>query len=148
MIRKDKKLPTDVMARIPTVIETLAADEDVVALYAFGSVANGTLKPLSDLDFAVLLSEFLDRQKRFDKSIELIGIFTEMLKTDEVDLVILNDNPLRFAFQILKTGKLFFCRDREKLVNFIESTTKRYLDFKPARDRFDRVFLDGVGYHG
>ena len=148
MIRDGKQLPPNAAEKIPKLIARIEKDREVVALYAFGSLVKGELKPLSDMDFALLLSEALDRKGRFEKSIELIGVFNDTLHTDEVDLVILNDDPLRFSFHIIQTGKLLFCRDKNRLVDFIEKTTKRYLDFKPVRDRFDRAFLEGVGYHG
>jgi len=148
MIRGEKKLPDDVLTRIQEVITKIADDKDVVALFAFGSMADGHLKPLSDLDFGVLLSDSLGKKDRFTKSIDLIGVFNRKLKTDEVDLVILNDDPLRFAYQILKIGKLLYCRDENRLIDFIEKTIKLYLDFKPRRDQFDREFLKGVGYYG
>ena len=116
-------------------------------MYAFGSLAESNLKPLSDLDFGILLSDSLDKHERFQKSIELIGILNEALKTDEVDLVVLNNDPMRFAFHVLKTGTLLYCRDQNRLIDFTEKTRKMYLDFKPARDRFDRAFLEGIGYH-
>jgi len=143
-----KKLPDDVITRIELSIARIAENKSVVAFYAFGSQTEGNLKPLSDLDFGVLLSDSLDKQGRFHKSIDLLGILNETLKTDEVDLVILNDNPLRFSYHILKTGKLLHCRDHNRLKDFIEKTTKLYLDFKPALYAFDQVFLEGIGYHG
>ena len=136
------------MANVPAAVRKATEDRDVVAFYTFGSLANGKLKPLSDLDFGVLLSNALDRKERFEKSIDLLGVFNSTLKTDEVDLVILNDGPLRFAYNIIKTGNLLFCRDRSQLTDFIEKTIKYFLDFRPARDRFDREFLRGIGYHG
>lgn len=136
------------MTKIPRVIAKIAEDKDVVALYAFGSLAEGNLKPLSDLDFGILLSDSLDKLERFKKSIDLIDTFNETLKTDEIDMVILNDDPLRFAYHILKTGKLLHCRDQNQLIDFAEKTIKLYLDFKPARDQIDQAFLEGVGYHG
>ena len=148
MIREGKKLPVDVLTKIPIVITRIAKDRDVIALYAFGSLAESSLKPLSDLDFGILISDSLDKQELFHKSIDLIGILNETLKTDEVDLVILNNDPIRFAYHILRTGKLLYCRDQNRLIDFIEKTKKMYLDFKPFREQFDRVFLEGIGYHG
>jgi len=85
MIREGIKLPANVESKIPQLIDRLAKDCDIVALYAFGSLATGDLKPLSDLDFGILVSGKLDNRKRFDKHLELIGTFNEVLKTDEVD---------------------------------------------------------------
>ena len=148
MIREGKKLPADVQTKIPAVIAEIAEDKDVIALYGFGSLAEGRLKPLSDLDFGILLSDSLNKQERFRKSINLIGIFNKRLNTDAVDLVILNDGPFGFAYNIVKTGKLLYCLDQRRLIDFVEETTKMYLDFKPTRDRFDRTFLEGIGYRG
>lgn len=148
MIREGKKLPSDVLDNIPKVIMRFSEDNDIVALYGFGSLTCSSLKPLSDLDFGILLSDSLNKRERFKKSINLLGILNETLKTDDVDLVILNDDPIRFAYYILKTGKLLYCRDQNHLIDFIERTKKNYLDFKPTRDEFDRVFLKGIGYHG
>lgn len=148
MIRDGKKLPVDVMTRIPALIAALREDRAVVALYAFGSLVHGALKPLSDLDFAVLLSKSIDRRERFNKRMDLIGVFIDTLKTDEIDLIILNDDPLRFAYGVLKSGKLLYCRDRDQLLDFMDKTVKLYLDFRPARRDFDQAFLEGVGYHG
>ena len=148
MIREGKKLPADVLENLPTMIQKVAEDPDVAALYAFGSLAEGALKPLSDLDFGVLLREGLDKRERFQKCLDLLGLFNATFKTDEIDLVVLDDAPLRFAHHILKTGKRLYCRDPQRIIDFSEKTTKRYLDFKPVLEEFDRGFLEGIGYHG
>jgi len=68
--------------------------------------------------------------------------------TDEVDLVMLNDAPMRFAHTIIKSGNLMYCADTSELAAFIERTVKNYLDFRFYRDLFDDEFLKGIGYHG
>ena len=39
MIREGKKLPEGIQNRIPEIIKAVEADSDVIALYAFGSLA-------------------------------------------------------------------------------------------------------------
>ncbi len=56
MIREGYILPEDVRERLPVLIEQVEKDQDIVALYVFGSLAAGDLKPLSDLDFGTLIS--------------------------------------------------------------------------------------------
>jgi len=148
MIREGRKLPGDVTDRIPVLIEQIEKDRDIVALYAFGSLAAADLKPLSDLDFGILVSGKLDKQKRFDKHLDLIGKFNDVLKTEEVDLVMMNDAPMRFSHNIIKSGKLLYCRSKIELADFIEKTIKLYLDFRFFRDAFDDTFLKGIGYSG
>ena len=51
MIRESRKLPPNAVDRIPAMTDRVSMDPDVVAVLAFGSLAAGELKPLSDLDF-------------------------------------------------------------------------------------------------
>jgi len=148
MIRDGIKLPDNVLEKLPDLIRTLKQHSEVVALYSFGSVAKKELKPLSDLDFAVLLSGQLNKKLRFEKHLELIGIFNTIFRTDEIDLVVLNDAPFHFCFQVLKTGKLLYCKNKAELIDFREQVVKNYLDFKYFRDSFDHAFLKGIGYNG
>ena len=148
MIREGKPLPADALENMPKITELMAADRDVMAFYSFGSFVQEDLKPLSDLDFGVLLSNELDRTQMFDKHLELIGVFNDTFRTDEIDLVLLNDASMRFSYNIIKSGKLMHCRDITELTDFIEKTVKLYLDFRFFRDAFDDEFLRGVGYRG
>ena len=106
------------------------------------------MKPLSDLDFGILVIPSLARRQRFDKHLELLGVFNKHFETDEIDLVLMNDAPMRYAYNIIKSGKLLFCSDSDTLRDFIEKSVKLYLDFKYFRDEFDKEFLKGVGYYG
>jgi len=147
MIR-EKRLPPNVLQRIPGMIEVLRACEDVVALFFFGGLARGELKPLSDLDFALLLKGNSNQEKMWDRQLDLMGIIAKELGTDEFDLIILNIAPLRFSHQILKNGERIFVKDQQQLGDFQERVVKKYLDFLYYRREFDRAFLGGLGLHG
>ena len=103
---------------------------------------------LRDLDFGVLLSASLGRRRRWEKHLDLLGRFNDILQTDEVDLVLMNDASARFSHRILKTGRLLHVGDKGQLADFFERTMRCYLDFKPLRSSFDEIFLRGIGYHG
>ena len=148
MLREGHKLPPDVMDRLPELIDQISKDKEIVALFAFGSLARGDLKPLSDLDFGIFAIPTLDRKQRFDKHLELIGVFNKHFETDEIDLVLMNDAPMRYSYNIIRSGKLLFCSDSDILRDFVEKSVKLYLDFKYFRDEFDKEFLKGVGYYG
>ena len=148
MIREEKRIPSDALKQIPSVIQAVSMDRDISAFYAFGSAAHDELLPLSDLDFAVLLSNNYDKSAYLDKQLEVIDLLNDVFRTDEIDLVIMNNAPLTFCYNIIKTGKMLYCRERTELVDFQERLTKLYLDFKYFRDGFDERFLKGVGYHG
>ncbi len=148
MIRENVKLPDDILRRIPKLVDSLAGDKDIVALYSFGSLAQNALKPLSDLDFGILIPSRMGKKECFDKQLKLVGLFTESLKTEEIDLVFMNHVASNIAFQIVKSGNLLLCNDRRLLIDFREQLVMSYLDFKFVRNEFDSVFLKGVGYHG
>jgi predicted nucleotidyltransferase len=148
MIRQGKKLPADVAEKLPGLVDLVSADTDVVALFVFGSLASGELKPLSDIDLGVLLDKRLDKTDRFNKHLDLIGKFTGFFNTEEIDTIILNDAPMRFVVKVLSTGKLLFERDRPVLVDFYDKSVKNFLDFKYFIDDYNKTFLKGVGYHG
>jgi UTP:GlnB (protein PII) uridylyltransferase len=65
MIRENRRLPDDILKRIPKLVDSLAGDKDVNALYSFGSLAQNALKPLSDLDFGILLSYQMNKKELF-----------------------------------------------------------------------------------
>ena len=119
-----------------------------MALYSFGSLVKKELRPLSDLDFGILLAGNLNKNQRFKKYLDLINGFDDVFKTDEIDLVLMNDAPAGFNYNIFKSGKLLYVRDKSGLSDFQERIIKEYLDFKYFRDEFDSGFLERIGYHG
>ncbi|MBN2372571.1 nucleotidyltransferase domain-containing protein [bacterium] len=149
MIKEGKKIQVDDISNVLSeAIDILSKDTDIICLYAFGSLASATLKPLSDLDFGVLLSYRLDRMERFRRHLDLIGILNRIFKTDEIDLILMNDAPIRFSYNIIKNGRILFCRDKLALIDFHNKTIMQHLDFKYIRESFDRYFLKKAGYYG
>jgi len=143
-----KRLPANIEQKLPELSKKLEAHEKVSSFYIFGSLATGNLRPLSDLDFAILLSKGIPKENFFEIELNLREVIESTLKTEEFDLVVLNSAPPGFSYNVLKTGKLLFCKDREQLINFRERVVKYYLDFRYFRDQFTSAFLEGIGYCG
>lgn len=77
-------------------------------VYLFGSQVNGHAGPLSDYDFAVYLDE-KNLQKRGQIKLELIHEFSKTLRTNRIDVVILNDNIApELKYNIIKEGHLIY----------------------------------------
>ena len=74
----------------------------MVAIILFGSYAKRQIKPLSDIDIAVII-------KGADKKIE-----TEVASysSKDFDVVPFHRLPLYIQFEVLKHGKLLFLRDK------------------------------------
>lgn len=84
--------------------------------YFFGSKASGKSGPLSDFDFAIYLDE-KNRRRAFDLRLRLLNKLCQILKTDDVDLVIINQSEnLELKYNIIKTGRLIFEREPFRLL--------------------------------
>lgn len=81
---------------------------EVKLVYLFGSSASGTKGPLSDYDFAVYLEEN-DRKKMSEIKLSLIDAIGHLLKTDKIDVVIINmtESP-ELKYNIIKEGRLIY----------------------------------------
>ena len=141
MIREEK-LPADILDKLHGLPGHIVKDTDICAFLVFGSAATGMLKPLSDVDLAVLFDAEMNKSQLFNKELDLRSTIAQVLETEEFDLVNLNLAPAKFAHNILTDGKLLFCKNNPVLADFIEKNTREYLDFKYYRDEFDRTFRE------
>jgi predicted nucleotidyltransferase len=104
----------------------LKYDEHVLFAYLFGSSITGIITPMSDIDIAVYLIQNSDKiQCRFN----LIGKLTETLKTDSLDLVILNTAPLTLTARIIRNKEILV--DKSSLIrhSFESLILRQYYDF-------------------
>jgi len=89
---------------------------EVKLVYYFGSRAEGKAGPLSDHDFAVYLKSG-SRKRRFNIRLELMAKIGRLLKTDDVDVVILNDlENTEMSYLIIANGRLIFEREPYKVL--------------------------------
>lgn len=109
----------------------LSNRREIVFAYLYGSRARRTDGKLSDIDLAV----YIDKQMKpasgvFGYKSELITELQSLLNK-EVDLVVLNDVSVLLGYNVLRDGKLLYCRSETERVNFHDSTMRKYLDFVP-----------------
>lgn len=95
--------------------------------YFFGSRATGNYGPMSDYDFAFYLEE-KDAMKRFDIRLKLDAAISNFLKTNEVDIVILNDSTMPELNYEIINGKLIYEKEPYRVV--VEpQVIDKYIDF-------------------
>ncbi|ETW99998.1 MAG: hypothetical protein ETSY1_12840 [Candidatus Entotheonella factor] len=82
---------------------------DILALFLFGSTARGDTHVTSDIDLAI----FTDPGKLLTAcpSLSSYTIVTSLLRTDQVDLLWLNQAPLLLQWEVVRTGRLLFTSD-------------------------------------
>jgi len=140
---RHRQIRHDIYRLLPELRARLEEQEGVLFAYLFGSYGQGTPGPLSDVDIAVFVDQ--ERVKDLWKlRLQLIGVATETLETDEVDLVILNEAGVSLCYQVLKTGKVLFSKDESQRIAFEVRTTQLYLDGEPLRQRAWEVLLKQI----
>lgn len=109
---------------------------EIKLVYFFGSKARGQDGPMSDYDFAFYL-DAESKKRMMEIKMELIGQISRLLKTDKVDLVILNtaEKP-ELKYNIIKEGKIIF--EQEPFRVIVEpKILNEYFDFKSLLLRYN-----------
>lgn len=104
--------------------------------YFFGSQANNHSGPLSDYDFAVYSDE-RDAKKNFELISLLQDKLGRMLKSNAVDIVILNstESP-EIKYEIIKNGRLIYEQEPYKIL--IEPRIlNEYFDFREMMRKYN-----------
>jgi len=89
---------------------------EIKLVYLFGSRARKKDGPLSDYDFAVYLDEN-NTQRRFEIRLDLMAKVSMRLKTDDVDVCIMNDlDAPELNYNIVREGKLIYEKEPFKVL--------------------------------
>jgi len=94
-------IPRDIQERFGPLARFLKKDPNILFAYLFGGLAAGRRSPLSDVDLALYLRD----EKKMD-TLETHGRISQILGTEEIDLIILNQAPISLAGRILQTRKI------------------------------------------
>jgi hypothetical protein len=129
---------------LPLLKEFFRAEDQVELAYLFGSVAEGKAGVLSDIDIGVYLSDKLATIERGRKRIELIGKLMSLLKSDRVDLLIINDTSPVLKFEIIRPNVLIFERNPDLKVDVEQCIMSVYLDWKYYEDRLNRNTFERI----
>ena len=118
-------------------IKTMLADffqrqAEIEIAYIFGSIARGTESALSDIDIAILIDDqqINDDKFRYGYKAEILADLMKILKTNNVDLVILNEANTLLRHRVLYHGRLIYSKNEKKRIEFQTNTIDKYIDFK------------------
>ncbi len=129
---------------------------EILAVYLFGSQAEGNIHPLSDVDIGVV---FENPKRYIDKTmspyIDLYQIFTEVLPKDylrhrfktkehEFDLLFLQFAPIHIQFNAIRNAKVLFESHRDKRLDYEEYVLKRHCDLKYFYDLRESAILERI----
>ncbi|MDI6823632.1 MAG: nucleotidyltransferase domain-containing protein [Thermodesulfobacteriota bacterium] len=110
-----------------------------VAVYLFGSRAQGSARADSDIDLALLLPD--DCSLPATERIDLIARLEE-LAGRRVDLVLLNRAPLPLQFEIIHTGIVLYESSFDARTDFEDIVVRDYLDLSPMLERSRQEIME------
>ena len=146
-IMPKKTLITGITGQSKRVVEFLSKQKRVKLAYLFGSVAEGKEGKLSDVDLAVFLDESLSKKERFNLQLKLMSELTSILKTDRIDLTVMNNAPLLLKYNIIKHGKILK-GDKETKIKVESGILSDYLDMKYYIDRHTNLAINRIAKRG
>ncbi|HEX5989506.1 MAG TPA: nucleotidyltransferase domain-containing protein [Solirubrobacterales bacterium] len=112
--------------------------EGVIAAMLIGSQARGEAGPLSDVDIAIWHEPGMDQKQRWDLQMSLMGAAQDILRTNEVDLVMLNQAPPLLQQRAIRDAVRLVERDHDQRVRFETRAILDFLDTQPLRDELRR----------
>ncbi len=95
---------------------------------------------MSDYDFAILYTD--SAAPSAQKRSALVHELAQLLGTERVDLVVLNQSPVELQYSVIVTGTLLYEGSRTARVEFEARTLGRYFDYLPVLRRQRRELLD------
>ena len=130
MIRR-KGISADKDTLIAGTREVLQRHAEVIFAYLFGGLAKHDMLPLSDIDIAV----YVDRSANLDQEkLDLLGDLMDELRTDEIDLVILNVAQLPLSARVLRNNQILLDRDPFLRHSYESRILREYFDFSVKGD--------------
>ena len=119
-----KKIPENIHQKIDLLIDLFMEDPNIIFAYLFGGLVRGKRKPLSDIDLGIYVKNI--------KGLDYLSLFSkisQILCTDEIDLVVLNSAPISLAGRILKERKLLMDKDPFLRHQYESRILREFFDF-------------------
>lgn len=121
----------------------LEQDKDILFAYLYGSSGNDHDLFGSDIDVAVYLKPS-DLKEYVKKDEQLTALLVSQLRTDKIDLRVLNALPLLLKYNILRDGILIFSRDECERVDFETAIMIRFFELKAYLDEYRQILSQKI----
>ncbi len=119
-----KRIPEDIRQRIDLLPDLFMEDSNIVFAYLFGGLAREKRGPLSDVDLGI----YVTNMKRLNY-LSSFSRISQILSTDEIDLVVLNSAPISLAGRILQRRKILIDKDPFLRHQYESRILREFFDF-------------------
>ena len=138
MIKARRGFPSSVSDTVEEDLQGFFAERsEVLLVYLFGSYLRRTDRPFHDIDVAVYVSpQQLHRlnHEPYGYLAFLISQLAHLLKSNCVDVAILNNAPPLLQREVVSKGKLIFRRSEPDRIRFEIGALTRYVDTAHLRN--------------
>jgi uncharacterized protein len=122
----------DLLAKISAF---LSRQPEIVFAFLYGSFLTDEF--FRDLDLGIFLAPMPPSGSSAHEISLSYQLEAELKFSFPVEVKVINAAPVSFSFQVI-CGKVLFCRDDDRLTDFMEATVRKYLDFAPLRRHYIR----------
>ncbi|MFU8773225.1 MAG: type VII toxin-antitoxin system MntA family adenylyltransferase antitoxin [Anaerolineales bacterium] len=120
----------------------LSTNTHVLLAYLFGSQANKTTGPLSDIDIAIL---FQNNEDTVSLSLELSSEMSKKFPSHRIEVIALNKAPIELAYAVIAQGICIYQKDNYLRIEFEAQVLSRYGDFLCVLRNQRQEILEGKG---
>lgn len=106
----------------------LSRQDDIVAVYLFGSFGTEFQNKFSDLDLGVVF--YPDKLPDLGRELSIEAEISLLLSIDRIDLINLNRAPVQIRFKAVAKGSILFESNPNELSSFLENTYRIYGDYQ------------------
>lgn len=119
-------------------IDKFVEEFNISLIYIFGSFVKGTNNKNSDIDIAVLLNDEIDAYTKLN----IFGALVDIFKSENIDLVILNNVNEVLKFQVIKYGEIIYMESLYSKVMFESRIMSEYMDkehFRNIQSKYGQI---------
>ncbi|WP_258358695.1 type VII toxin-antitoxin system MntA family adenylyltransferase antitoxin [Moorella sulfitireducens] len=144
MVRLSRKLEKITLSpkQLKNMADFAGRQEDILALFLYGSYGTEWQTALSDVDLGVL--PMPETSWDYRRELELLAEFCQIGRSDDINLVNLRRVPVTLQMRVLETGRLLYVKEEILLADFKERVIRHYCDFEPDLKNLYRDFDAGL----
>lgn len=115
-------------------LKKIGSDRQILAVFLFGSRARGNASSKSDFDICLVMDKNTpNAEVSFQTRLKYMQDF-------DFDIQIFSQLPVYVCMEVIKEGKLLFCRDEDQLYDLVFKVIREFSDFEHIyRDYLEEV---------
>jgi len=127
-----------------TISDYFKDNQEVVAVYLFGSYAAGKQRHLSDVDIGIILDRNVMGKNQMAEKRQTYMIELSRILRKDIHLVILNTAGEGLLYQVLRKGKCVLVNNRRKLTSTKAIMLSMIADFNYHKTMMQTNFVRNV----